>query len=91
MNHTLNRANELLMADAFTCVILKGEHLYTSKSRGVKPLLDWYDDETDLKNGYAADKVVGKAAAYLYVLLEIRAVYTCVISKPAYEVFKNTT
>ncbi len=89
MKDTLSRAKEILEKNNFTCVILKDEFQYTSTSRGVKPLLDWYDDKSDLKDGYAADKVVGKAAAYLYVLLEIKAVYAGVISKPAYKVFQK--
>ena len=89
MKNTLNRAKEILTENNYTCVILKDNHQYKSRSRGVKPLLDWYNNKTDLKDGYAADKVVGKAAAYLYVLLEIKAVYAGVISKPAYDVFKK--
>ena len=89
MNNLLNRAREILTENNFTCVIIKDQHQYTSMSRGVKPLLDWYDHETDLKGGYAADKVVGKAAAYLYVLLKIKAVHAGIISKTAYEVFKK--
>ena len=89
MNNLLNRAREILTENNFTCVIIKDQHQYTSMSRGVKPLLDWYDGGTDLKGGYAADKVVGKAAAYLYVLLKIKAVHAGIISKTAYEVFKK--
>ncbi len=89
MNDTLSRAKEILTENNYTCVILKDEFQYTSHSRGVKPLLDWYDDKTDLKDGYAADKVIGKAVAYLYVLLKIKSVYAGVISKPAFEVFKK--
>lgn len=89
MKDTLSRAKEILTENNCTCVILTDEYQYTSHQRGVKPLLDWYDHGTNLKDGYAADKVVGKAAAYLYVLLEIKAVYAGVISKPAYEVFQK--
>ena len=32
---------------------------------------------------FAADKVVGRATAYLYVLLNIQALYAAVISEPA--------
>ena len=67
MKDTLSRAKEILTENNYTCVILTDEYQYTSHQRGVKPLLDWYDDKSDLKDGYAADKVVGKAAAYLYI------------------------
>jgi hypothetical protein len=40
--------------------------------------------------GYsAADKVVGKAAAFLYCLLGIRALYAGILSQPALEVLEK--
>ena len=50
-------------------------------------MLDWLDADIDLQGAHAADKVVGKAAAYLYVLLGVRFVHAAVISKPALDVF----
>lgn len=43
----------------------KGSTIYISTERGVKPLIDRIDDGTDLQGFSAADKVVGKAAAFL--------------------------
>ena len=37
----------------------------------------------------AADKVVGRATAYLYVLLKVKAVYARVISEPAVRVLEG--
>ena len=45
-----------------------------------------YDSKTDLKGFTAADKVVGKAAAFLYVLLGVEKVYAPVMSKPAMQI-----
>jgi hypothetical protein len=39
-----------------------------------------------LEKGFTADKVVGKAAAFLYVLLGVECLYADVISEPACEV-----
>lgn len=89
MTTNLKNAIEILKSDDYTCVIVSGDSIYTSHDRGVKPLLDWFYSDIDT-NGYAAaDKVIGKAAAYLYALLEIKEVYTKVISEPAYEVMKK--
>ncbi len=87
MRQVLIKAKELLIKEGYTCVIIKSDRQYVSKDRGVKPLLDFYDSKIDLEGGAAADKVIGKAAAYLYVLLKVKEVYVGVISRPAYEVF----
>jgi hypothetical protein len=87
-------AKHLNESDEFTCVICEVHEsenfkLYTSTERGVKPLLCWLDSG-EIKKGFAAaDKVVGKAAAYLYVLLGAAAVYAPVMSAMAVEVFRS--
>lgn len=83
------RAKELLTDGGFTCVILKGDTVFSSHERGVKPLLGLLDSGVNYNGYYAADKVVGKAAAFLYVLLGIKALYASVISTPALEVLKS--
>lgn len=89
MKNNLKKAKELLKDSNYTCVLAKKENVYTSTNRGVKPLLEWYESGISLKNYSAADKVVGKAAAFLYVLLGVTEVYACVLSEPAKEVLQN--
>ena len=78
-----------LLNQGYTCVLLKGDKVRTSKERGVAPLLAWLDGGEDCQGGVAADKVVGKAAAYLYVLLGVAFVHAKVISRAAEEVFQR--
>ena len=84
----LQKAKELLIHSDSTCVLQKGEKTYASKQRGVRPLVEWVEANEDLKGFSAADKVVGRGAAFLYVLLNIKAVYAHVISHAALEVFQ---
>ena len=86
MTDDLAAAKQLLEEGKYTCAVVKGESKYTSSERGVKPLLDWYEKGVCLKGYSAADKVVGKAAAFLYVLLEVKEVYSCVMSRHAEKV-----
>lgn len=83
------RAKNLLAEGAYTCAICSGEKVYTSHERGVKPLLDLLEQGAELKGFSAADRVVGKAAAFLYVLLGVSAVYAGVMSRPAAGVFRR--
>lgn len=83
MNNNILKASKALNEGLYTCVLCKNDVIYTSTKRGVKPLLDFLDSQVDLKGFSAADKVVGKAAAFLYVLLGVREVYAHVMSEPA--------
>ena len=73
------------LVSPITCVLVKGDRIAVSERRGVAPLLAFYEE-----GGYAgyaaADRIVGKAAAFLYVLLGVRAVFAEVVSEPAREV-----
>ena len=85
----LERAKDLLRQEQYTCVMCKEEKGYTSKERGVKPLLKWIEEEIDVRGFAVADKVVGKGAAFLYVLLGVKEIYALVISKAAVEVLET--
>ena len=89
MNENLMKAKKLLDANEYTCVIQNEECVYTSCERGVKPLLTWVNEGVDFAGFSAADKVVGKAAAFLYVLLKVEAVYAKIISVPATHVLEE--
>ncbi|MBQ7002773.1 MAG: DUF1893 domain-containing protein [Oscillospiraceae bacterium] len=81
--HRLERARLLLAASACTCVLCSDSSTLTSTLRGVAPLLQWLDAGRTFPDYAAADRVVGSGAAFLYILLGIRAVHAEVISRPA--------
>lgn len=85
----IEKAKKILSEGGYTCVICSDSDTQTSEQRGVAPLLKWLDDGKKLSEYSAADKVVGKGAAYLYVLLEIKEIYADVISRPAYDTLKG--
>lgn len=80
----LERAKALLSSGDYTVAACRGEDAYTDTRRGVAPLLAWLDAGVNLIGYAAADKVVGKAAAFLYLRLGVQAVYAQVMSQPAY-------
>ena len=89
MNTDLTRAQEVLAAEGCTCVLCKGDVFYKSTRRGVAPLMGWLDEGIDVRGFSAADKVVGKATAFLYCLLGITAVHANVISETALGVLRQ--
>lgn len=85
----IDLSKDILEKNSYTCVICKGSKTLTSTERGVKPLVLWYEGSEDTINASAADKVVGRGAAFLYLLLGVRELYAQVISKPALELLEE--
>lgn len=88
MNEDLCRARVLLEQGTYTCVLCKDTATRTCTARGIRPLMELLD-EGQWAGFSAADKIVGKATAFLYVLLDIRAVYTPVISEAALDILST--
>ena len=85
----IERARAILTENAaLTCAFVRGEERFTSTERGVKPLLALLDGGKPLQGFSCADRVVGRAAALLYVLLGAEEVYAEVLSRSGEEVFK---
>lgn len=85
----LEKAKMLLNKTDNTCVFCCDDVILTDKRRGVRPLLDLIEGQVDVTGFAVADKVVGKAAAFLYCLLKIKCLYARVISEPALAVLQE--
>lgn len=88
MDNDFTKARSILESGNYTCVLCHGDAVLTATERGVKPLLNWLESGQDLKGWSAADRVVGRATAFLYCLLDVKEVYARVMSHPAAEVLK---
>ena len=89
MDHpNLENAKKKLISENYTCVLCCGNTFHTSSHRGVKPLAQWLASGMDFSQFSGADKVIGRATAFLYLLMGIRTVYAHVISRPALAVFQ---
>ena len=51
--------------------------------------MDFLDSGRDFSGFFAADKVVGRATAFLYCLLGVRQIYAQVLSKGAQQVLEE--
>lgn len=70
----LNRAIALL-TEGHTCVLCRDEITYCSDLTGIRPMVNFLSEGLNLEGFFAADKIVGKAAAHLFVLAKVNAVY----------------
>lgn len=89
MLNNLNKAKNILISEDLKFVLVNDEKIIKSKDKGVKPLLDLIKSKRDVSGFSAADRVVGKAAALLYLNLGIKEIYARLISKEAIDLFKK--
>ena len=85
----IEKAKKLLSGGNFTCVLCKGDTSYTSTGKGVSPMLTFLENGTELRGFSAADKIVGKAAAMLFVCAGVTEVFAEVMSKAAVNYLKE--
>ena len=74
-----------MLSQGHTCAAYNGTSFMFSDQRGVAPLLKWLEDKRDLSEFSVADKVIGRGAAFLYVLLGAKNIFAHVISASALE------
>ena len=89
MTNSLEHARKILEMGGYTCVLCKGDKTYFSNEHGVKPLLTWIHEKTIEQGCCAADQIVGKAAAFLYIKLGISELYAKVISEQAIPILEE--
>ena len=89
-NRVTNLIKNKLISENLTCVISDNkEIIFTSKNRGVAPLIDFINSFKNKGNYYLADKVIGKTAALLCIKAGIMYVNTIVLSTPAKIIFQR--
>jgi len=78
--------NELTLHN-YSCVVVHEDSvIMTSFESGVRPLIHYYENKSrNFSNAVLADKVIGRAAAFLVVLCGITSVYAEVMSIDAKE------
>ncbi|MBQ9797032.1 MAG: DUF1893 domain-containing protein [Clostridia bacterium] len=81
----LEKAKALLLApdSTYTCVLCRNDEQYTSEEKGIAPMMRFLDSGTRLDGFCAADRIVGKAAAMLFILAHVCAVHGEVMTETA--------
>ncbi len=86
----LERAKTLLSETDASLVVIKEDEEHISSDRGIAPILSLLEKNPDfLKGAYVADKVIGKAAAFLLVYAGIERLYARTLSKLAVQVLDD--
>lgn len=89
MKTRLQLAAQRLVDGGYTLYAFCDGWQHTSNLRGVAPLLNLLDSGITLDGCAVADKVVGKAGAFLHLLLGTEQLYAAVISRPALDLLQS--
>lgn len=83
-------SNQALL-EKYTCVIKHHDTIiYTSTKRGVAPILDFYHQKAFTKKDYTViDKIMGKSAVLLSLLIGAKHIQTPTISEPGLKLAKR--
>ena len=84
-----NLLKEEFIKAGYSCLLVKENEKFFSYEKGVKPLFVFLNSGKDFTSFLAYDKVVGKATAFLYILLKVKEVNALVISEPALQVLQE--
>lgn len=83
----IEKAKKILIENDAKAVLVSKEKEIISYKNGVIFLYEEVKNNKNYKDYVLADKLIGKAAAYLIVLLNIKVVFTFLISNSAKEIF----
>ena len=89
MHPDLEKAKSALKSENCTCVLALGNVIFRSSESGLKPLMDWMYSGNNYMGFMVADKIVGRAAAFIIIAMGIREVYAEVISESAKKLLEN--
>ena len=85
----IERAKELLAEGNFF-VAVRGERVIVENERGIASLLRFASEKpSELAGASVADKIAGRAAAFLMTLCGVKEVYAEVLSKGAARIFEE--
>lgn len=86
----MSKAKDLFATGQYTLVMIGNGLPITTPERGVRPLVQLLDSGLDCKGFCAVDKIVGRAAAFLHILLGTKEIHATVMTKSAVEMLQGS-
>lgn len=87
----LEQAKQILEQENATFCAITADGPVISALRGIAPIMNLLQtDEKTLQDACVADRVIGKAAAFLLIKADISALYAKVISRHALDILKES-
>ncbi len=89
MTKEIEQAIQILREHHTSVVIINNGKIYESEKRGILPLLDFLENPEIMKGASAADKVIGRAAAFLMIKGGIADLHAILTTDGAIELMKK--
>lgn len=91
MNNDIDIAKKLLGEDSsITLAVVNKKKTFVSRERGIKPIFSLYKNDPEFLFGASvADKVTGRASAFVLVAGGVVVLHSGIISEKAFEVLKE--
>lgn len=83
----IQEAEHLIKADKASCVLIRNHQIiYSEKGQGISPLMKIYLEQPELLKGtLVVDKIIGKAAAVILVMGQVKRAHGITLSRSAAE------
>ncbi len=82
----LEKAKEIFYQENCTFVLVKGDDIIKSTEHALTPLVKLAEGEKDFTDYSICDRIAGRAASFLYVLLGLKEVYAVKMAKLAVQI-----
>lgn len=82
----LEKAKDYFYSQKASMVLCKEDDKFITQEKGLTPLINLIESGDDYFEYSACDKVVGRAAAFLYVLLGVKEIHAKVMAKLAIQI-----
>lgn len=84
--NNIDKAKEIFAQSECSFVLVNNDNIITNNDKGLKPIVDLIDSGEDYSEYAICDKITGRAAAFLYVLLGIENVHAKKMAKLAIQI-----
>ena len=82
----IEKAKEIFNSGDYSFVLVKGEDIIKETQKGLGPLVKLAEGEKDFTDYSICDRITGRAASFLYVLLGLKEVYAVKMAKLAVQI-----
>ena len=82
----LEKAKDYFYSQKASMVLCKDDEKFITHEKGLSPLINLIETGDDYFEYSACDKVVGRAAAFLYVLLGVKEIHAKIMAKLAIQI-----
>ena len=79
----LEKAKEIFYSGNYSFVLVKNEDIISSSQKGIMQIVELIESGKDFTDYSLCDRIAGRAAAFLYILLGVKEVHSVKMTKLA--------